>query len=163
MAYGLLLCIERSDLALHVKSGDAFAKPFPVEEFDLMNNDVFGGGSRTTLFSVGPTTVPETHDVLFGTRFDAPFLASFNRFLDFHPGNERYNTLVSQYAHGIPPALWDPAVRAIVETIFHKEMVQNVSPRFLKQAHVSGHWMALSQKDAIEETWKHEEGRRLKR
>eukprot|EP00550_Attheya_septentrionalis_P011986 CAMPEP_0198303336 /NCGR_PEP_ID=MMETSP1449-20131203/56833_1 /TAXON_ID=420275 /ORGANISM="Attheya septentrionalis, Strain CCMP2084" /LENGTH=983 /DNA_ID=CAMNT_0044005823 /DNA_START=1544 /DNA_END=4495 /DNA_ORIENTATION=+ len=154
IAYGLLLWIEQSDLALHVKSGDAFVKPFPVEDFDSTNHDEFGGGSTATLFLIGPTTVPETHDVLFGTRFDAPFLASFNRFLDFHPGNERYNTLVSKYAHGVPSDLWDPAVRTVVDTILNKEIVQNVSPRFLKQDYASGHWMVLSQGDAMEETWK---------
>eukprot|EP00978_Attheya_sp_CCMP212_P021033 scaffold60976_cov48-Attheya_sp.AAC.2 len=154
IAYGLLLWIEQSDLALHVKSGDAFVKPFPVEDFDSANHDEFGGSSTATLFLAGPTTVPETHDVLFGTRFDAPFLASFNRFLDFHPGNERYNTLISKYAHGVPSALWDPAVRTIVDTILNKEMVQNVSPRFLKQEYASGHWMVLSHEDVMEETWK---------
>ena len=137
--YASLLLFERSVLAKAVKSGDIFVRPFPpVSDDDLEA-------------SLLPTTLPRTNDVLIGTRFDAEFLASYDRFLNFHPGNKRWNGMVARAAqyHGDLQGL---AIKALVEKILEERDEEGVLPRFLLQDPFTGYWGIMPKLDALHET-----------
>jgi len=98
----------------------------------------------------GPTTFPERNDVLVTTRFDAVFLASFNRFVDFHPGNRLWKNMVNDLS-----VLPDEAVTLAAEHIVrdvqqYKE--SGLASRFLLQIPETGAWSLLSEADAVDIT-----------
>lgn len=127
--------IDQTELAQSVTTGDVFVKPFPTENESL---------------HVGPTTLPERHDVLISTRFDADFLASFNRFLDFHPGNRNWQGMITA-ASSLPNNLLGPASKSIVRDILGQKEA-GLSSRFLLQDPSSGYWSILSEDEASKET-----------
>jgi len=133
--------IDQTDLAVSVISGEVNAKPFLAVK-------------PTTMAKYGPTTFPERNDVLIATRFDAPFLASYNRFLDFHPGNHHWNTLLSAAAYSsLPKGLVSLLATHIVREILqYKEA--GFHSRFLLQNPHTGAWSILSQAEAHRETYR---------
>jgi hypothetical protein len=142
--YGI---VERTDLARSVRSGDVFVRPFPDPQHPFRNPEEFA--------SVGPTTLPERNDVLIGTRFDAEFLASFDRFLDFHPGNRVWNQKMEQYAKtAVSDSTWfyDHAARHIVTEITGIMEPYGTTRRFLWQDPNTGVWRILTFASAVQET-----------
>ena len=65
-------------------------RPFPPAARRSMEEELVG------VVSSGPTTFPSTLDVLLGTRFDAPWLGAYERWLDGHPGNRRFQQVISE-------------------------------------------------------------------
>lgn len=127
--------IDQTELAQSVTTGDVFVKPFPTEYESL---------------PIGSSTLPERHDVLISTRFDADFLASFNRFLDFHPGNRNWQAMINS-ASSLPNNLQGPASKTIVQD-FLGQKEAGLPPRFLLQDPFSGYWTTLHEDEASKET-----------
>jgi hypothetical protein len=77
------------------------------------------------------TTFPNRDDILVGSRFDAPHLASFDRLLDYHPGNKK---LLDALQH---------------DTILMPSLIQAyVKPgRFLQQDWKTGYWMLMTNEE----------------
>jgi len=135
--------VERTDLARSVATGDVFVRSFPsLEEIQKTMPSIAD--------KYGPTTFPERNDVLVTTRFDAVFLASFNRFVDFHPGNRLWKNMVNDLS-----VLPDEAVTLAAEHIVrdvqqYKE--SGLASRFLLQIPETGAWSLLSEADAVDIT-----------
>jgi hypothetical protein len=147
--YALLhLVVEQTELAHLVHSGKVFVRPFAVshlpEYVDMRRQD------DSSSYKAGPTTFPERSDVLIGTRFDAPFLGSFNRFLDFHPGNRRWIQEVAHVAY-MPLPVQAVVILAVVDGILDEVDGPGVR-RFLRQDPTTGSWRIMTRQDAIEET-----------
>ena len=140
--YGLLWLIDHSYMAKSVQTGEIFVRPFPPAP-DLAADE---SPPNTEM----PTTLPERIDVLLGTRYDAEFLASFNRFLDFHPGNKRWNSMVSHVAR-LPSSLHSPAADAVVHSLL-RDRIKGVHARVLHQDYATGAWRVLPESDAVKET-----------
>ena len=141
--------IDKTDLAQSVTTGDVSVKPFPEVSDDVLTKSVG---------FYGPTTFPERNDVLIKTRFDADFFASYNRFLDFHPGNYRWNAMVSAAA-SLPEAAEPHAAKQLVrETLQQKEA--GFRSRFLLQNPYTGAWSIMTESEAIIETQKALAGKR---
>ncbi len=84
------------------------------------------------------TTLPTRYDVLIGSRFDTPYLASFNHLLDYHPGNKELIKAVSAFeSHELVLA-------------FMSQPRQGVTPRFLKQDWQTGYWSLVSPRETVD-------------
>jgi hypothetical protein len=132
--------ILRSDLCQRIESGAVFTTPFPNHTVEESSSS-----SSSLLF----TTVPERSDVLLGSRFDATFLGIYNRMLDYHPGNQRLQSLVTKYSN-VPLHIATEGVWRELQKPF-----QGVVPRLLQQDFASGYWTVLS-KDEVKETLRRE-------
>ncbi|KAL7550757.1 hypothetical protein ACHAWF_016782 [Thalassiosira exigua] len=121
--WGLL---GRSHLMRRIESGEIFRAPFP---------------NGTEASPAGKTALPERMDYLVGSRFDADFLAVYNRVLDYHPGNRRLDGIVSQYSN-MP-------IGVVLERF--RRPVRGVVPRVLSQEWATGHW-TLMDEPQVQET-----------
>ena len=128
--------IYHSPWAESIRSKRMLMRPFPAPS------------SVETRIRKGPTTIPSVNDVLIGSRFDSRDIGAYNSFLDHHPGNLYFSSLVGDYGEGYTdsPALRDAYISAIVEDV---SMINN--GRFLQQNEF-GHWMRMSTADAAEFT-----------
>jgi hypothetical protein len=77
------------------------------------------------------TTYPTRQDVLVGSRFDAPYLSSFNHVLDYHPGNLEFETALQAFGITMIQA-------------YMSQPVQGVTPRFLQQDWQTGFWSLMT-------------------
>lgn len=101
-----------SYLSKRIQLRDSWREPFsPVQSMEHLQR----------------TTFPTRSDVLVGSRFDAPYLSSFDKVLDYHPGNIRFARALNQ-AQLDMPVLLEARVRP---------------GRFLQQDHVTGYWMQM--------------------
>ena len=133
LALGAAMHYGRTNFAKRATSKDIFTRPFaPVHESAVEHD--------------GPTTFPERTDVLIGTRLDAEWLASFNDMFDYHPGNMRFNELVSSFA-GLPSSIGIDAPRTILDLVVKR--TEGVIPRFLHQSHADGYWTVMSKGDTL--------------
>ena len=133
--------IAETLLAQSVKSGEIFFRPFPEPHQNMTTN------------TVGPSAFPERTDVLLATRFDAPFLGAYNQWIDFHPGNEEWRSMVDLAAHNLPPKLHAEAAAMIVATLARRPRHMGYpSTRFLWQDYDTGAWRLVSDTQAVEET-----------
>ena len=133
----LVKYFDHTEIAQSVTTGEVFRKPFPLVSPEGVHN-------------FGPTTFPERNDVLIATRFDADFLASYNRFLNFHPGNRRWHTLVANAAslpNNVAPHAAEHIVREILD---YKEA--GLPTRFLLQNPYTGAWSIMSEDEALKVT-----------
>ena len=107
-----------SDLATFIQQGGYRQTPF---------------GNHTPVL-LQDTTFPTRQDVLVGSRFDAPFLASYNDVLQYHPGNQRLNQIMKQFQH------WDQylAVEATLNQFYRP--VHGITSRILLQDYTAGFW-----------------------
>mmetsp|Transcript_3667 Transcript_3667/g.7677 ORF Transcript_3667/g.7677 Transcript_3667/m.7677 type:complete len:455 (-) Transcript_3667:22-1386(-) len=122
--------LDQTALAQSVRTGTLWKKPF----------------SSTTVepdASLGPMTLPDRQDVLLGSRFDAPFLASFNHFLDYHPGNQAWRRQLSSVAN--LPTLDLQQAAMMKPKDWH-------GTRFLQQDYATGRWHVLTDDQAWQET-----------
>lgn len=136
-----LYYVDHTQLAKSVPSGDIFAKPFPAPPSD------------TTTNTVGPSAFPERNDVLVATRFDAEFLASYDRFLNNHPGNKEWQAKIKLAAANLPLKLHQSAAQIIVSTMIRRQREFGYpASRFLWQDPSTGSWRVMSKDNAVEET-----------
>ena len=139
--YAALYYVDNTSLAKSVQSGEIFVKPFPAPPVG------------TTTNTVGPSTFPERNDVLVATRYDAEFLASYDHFLDNHPGNEEWQSMVEIAATNLPLKVHQEAAQIIVSTMIgRKRELGYPSSRFLWQDPSTGAWRVMSEPAAVEET-----------
>ena len=129
--------VKESEWGKSIRSGMAFRSPFPESDKIMLVRD-----------ALHPTTQPERHDVLFGTRFDAPFLGAYDRWLDYHPGNKEYNNAiehVSTFAgsyDGLPVVFEEQVVASVLDS---------VKPgRLLLQDWQSGDWKVYEKRSKME-------------
>jgi hypothetical protein len=144
LAFKTLHGIRTSDWGSNVLKGRALMRPFPP---------VAIAREEAGLVSTGPTTLPQRADVLLGTRYDAEFLGSYDRWLDYHPGNVVFRGLVSEAA-----PLY-PSYKAL-PTTFTSQLIEEVvasvgetDGRFLQQDYRTGDWRIMSKEVALEATW----------
>mmetsp|Transcript_25261 Transcript_25261/g.36639 ORF Transcript_25261/g.36639 Transcript_25261/m.36639 type:complete len:715 (-) Transcript_25261:379-2523(-) len=96
-----------------------------------------------------PTTEPHWNDVLIGTRYDSSHLHMLNAFLDYHPGNVRWQKAISDYSaiHGSyfdytgSKGLPQEFVENVVDSILSAGTKETT--RFLSQNKTSGEWHIL--------------------
>eukprot|EP00934_Nitzschia_sp_Nitz4_P008363 Nitzschia sp. Nitz4//scaffold87_size112219//8629//11542//NITZ4_004058-RA/size112219-augustus-gene-0.56-mRNA-1//-1//CDS//3329559321//8353//frame0 len=91
---------------------------------------------QTDMSHLKKSTMPTRADVLVGSRFDAPYLASFNHVLDYHPGNVAFAQALEDFPES--PAM----IRA-----FFAQPVDAVTPRFLQQDWKTGFWTIMESQD----------------
>jgi hypothetical protein len=128
-----------------VLKGTTLMRPFPGAFIEL---------DEAVMTSTGPTTLPQRSDVLIGTRLDADFLGSYERWLDYHPGNAVFRQLVSNVVYALHPA------KAFLQTEFGQRLVYVVvdqitekDGRFLLQDYRTGDWRIQSDAEALEIAW----------
>ena len=97
----------------------------------------------------GPTTFPASSDVMFGTRFDAKWLGSYDRYLDFHKGNVKYLQAVKSKAmlyhkyRGLPEIFQQRLLLDIMRT------TEESGGRFLEQDFRIGTWHVLADSEIL--------------
>mmetsp|Transcript_10289 Transcript_10289/g.28379 ORF Transcript_10289/g.28379 Transcript_10289/m.28379 type:complete len:831 (-) Transcript_10289:517-3009(-) len=147
-----VLVVGRSDLAKDLRSGHAAKRAFP-DPNDHENDNPYR--------PKGPTTFPERSDVLISARFNADFLASYNRFMNYHPGNAKWLEFVKYWSqlptrklqqHAITEALKGPTNPTV--SIFRIPLLKQsgMAARFLQQDYLTGSWHVMTQLEALEET-----------
>ena len=120
-----------------VKLGRLLKEPFHLQ---FMNMD-------DPSLSIGPTTLPSKEDVLIGSRFDSKFLGSYNQWLDYHPGNAKFRSVIFYYGsllhsyRGLPDSFSDELVNSTLASI---------SGRFLEQDWRNGQWKVMTRNETKE-------------
>jgi hypothetical protein len=144
LAFKTLEGIRTSDWGLNVLKGRTLMRPFPA---------VTIAREEAVMTSTGPTTLPQRSDVLIGTRYDADFLGSYDRWLDYHPGNAVFRGLVSQ----VMTPLHSSSSKQVLKTDFGRRLVRGIvdaiadtDGRFLLQDYRTGDWRILSDEEALE-------------
>ena len=133
LALGSIRQYGQTNLAKKAASKDIFTRPFaPV---------------RSSIEHDGPTAFPERMDILIGTRLDADWLASFNDMFDYHPGNIRFNNMISSFAT-LPSSLVAGAPLSILDLLEKK--IEGIVPRFLHQGYADGYWTVMPTSDAMD-------------
>jgi hypothetical protein len=141
--------ISRSEWGKNIASGKTFMRPFPTE-----NEFTSQRWETDPTIPQGPTTLPERMDILFGTRLDSPWLASYNRWLEYHPGNRIFQASIKKWAYLYPMYNAidnDPVLlRSVVTNIIDEMAEETHGGRYLKQDHRSGDWVALDAADSFD-------------
>ena len=139
--------IQCSAWAQNALKGKSLMRPFPPAARRSMEEELVG------VVSSGPTTFPSTLDVLLGTRFDAPWLGAYERWLDGHPGNRRFQQVISELApsYSLKAASTPPSQRrtlssALVDAAVYKVVEENQG-RFLQQNYRTGDWRVQTVQD----------------
>jgi hypothetical protein len=135
LGYHVLKHIYESPFATELRANRMLMRAFPVDnEIDLEDASI----------STGPLALPERDDVLVGSRFDARFLGAFDRWLDYHPGNKLFRTLVSTNAEYYKDY-------SSLAPVFREEILRTVESqttlrggRFLSQDYQFGLWNVMS-------------------
>jgi len=134
VAVSLVARLKFSRWVKDVHSGRTLMRPFPPVI-----------PQRRSMYApTGATTFPTRLDVLIGTRFDAPFLGTYDLWLDYHPGNKRLQQTVSRYADMYSNASPELAERVEIEI---SDVVESGGGRFLQQDHRTGDWRILSKQE----------------
>lgn len=127
-----------------VLSGQVLKRPFPPVSIWRDEEE------RVMTDLSGPTTLPIARDVLLGTRFDAPWLGAYERWLDWHPGNRRFLKALKQYA---PDFTYYKNASPIFQNNIRNTIRDNVTrngARFLRQDYRTGDWRILNLVDQDE-------------
>ena len=169
--------IQSSEWSLNVLAGRILQRPFPnmattQSPPPLLSNKPIRLGENATILPAttnsvtsvvnhvpfllrktipnGYTTIPTRYDILFGTRYDAPFLGSYNQWLQYHPGNQIYYQIIDQYRPSFQQLYWYTPINetTIVMSIpfIIDQIVQDVQQqtmrqgRFLQQNWATGDW-----------------------
>jgi hypothetical protein len=134
IATGFYMRILQSQWGQDVTNGRYLMRPFPAVTLQHQSK-----GEEVSLTM--PTTLPQRIDVLLGTRYDAPFLGSYDQWLDFHPGNMRLINWTKQnaefYKNNHNSLLW-----SLYEQSQQKDIEKG---RFLLQDYRTGDWRVVSE------------------
>ncbi len=126
-----------------VYAGRTLMRPFPPVEKTLIDDPTISGG---------PTTFPSRRDVLFGGRLDARTIGAYNRWLEFHPGNQQFFRDVATmgntyrfYGQGLSPIFRQAVMNTVMEPIL------TTGGRFLQQDYRTGDWLEMhdEERDAM--------------
>ena len=89
------------------------------------------------------TTLPMTNDVLLGTRFDAPWLGTYEQWLDWHRGNRDFLQALNVHVSWFTYSKDRPAIQTqIVENV--RQSVVHNGARLLQQDFRTGDWKILT-------------------
>jgi len=111
-------------------------RPFPIVEYPLPVDD--------PAVPEGLGTIPTRQDVLFGSRLDVKSIGAFHRWLEFHPGNQKFQLsakmnggtpLYRSYFKDLPPVFVHALVDAIMEPVIAG------GGRILYQDYRTGDWL----------------------
>ncbi|GKY98893.1 hypothetical protein MPSEU_000845200 [Mayamaea pseudoterrestris] len=141
-AFLLLMHIDHSAWGQSVINGQIWKRPFSSSV--QRNIDA-------AMISAGPTTLPTQEDVLIGSRFDATFLGSYDQWLNFHPGNVKFQSIV-ETASKMFASLDIDASSGLKQHLLHHVQSASTSHdgRFLQQDYISGDWRVMAESEAIE-------------
>ena len=135
--------VDRSDWAQGVTSGQVLKRPFPpfaepTEEEEQIEKR---RGSLTTL--------PMGNDVLFGERYDAPWLGAYEHWLDWHRGNRIFLEAEQEQGPWFVRQKDFPALQTHIVEELQRDVARN-GARFLKQDVRTGDWRILTGMDRVE-------------
>ena len=108
----------RSYLSKRIHMRDVWKQPFPDDDDSYL---------------LQRTTFPEREDILVGSRFDAPYLASFDKVLEYHPGNQMLQRAMDEEGMKMPSLL-----QAYVRP-----------GRFLQQDYKTGYWILMTREETL--------------
>jgi hypothetical protein len=137
VGYQMLNRVGKSEVLSDLQRNRLLMTAFPVESHEDYS------------IPSGPMAVPERDDVLVGTRFDAKFLGGYDRWLNYHPGNDMYGEAVAYSAEhygnyaGLPEVFADKVVANIISLMTRRG-------RFLYQDYRSGVWRVMSDNEVRE-------------
>lgn len=145
--------VRTSDWGHKVLSGQMLMRPFPP--VSILSSQEIASISR------GPTTLPLRNDILIGSRFNAKFLGSYDRWLDYHPGNVLFRRAVADTAqlyasiNNDEPQQWDAATRRSLsrQLIQHVHTIATESTRdgrFLQQDFRTGDWRIMTESEVLD-------------
>lgn len=145
VAYLLLLTllyrIRTSPWGRGILSGHTWMRPFPPVTIPRDEEAIF--------VTSGPTTWPTRLDVLMGSRYDAPFLGSYDHWLDYHPGNVLLQTVTQQCVPLVRPwrgSRHGPVVPSGLAQLcleYVARVIRDHDGRFLQQDYRTGDWREL--------------------
>ena len=135
MAFFILAYVREQSYAKDITQGRMLMRPFaPVTTTWAADPSV----------PLGPSTLPNRRDVLFGGRLDAKTIGAYNRWLEFHPGNKLFQmaaeanggaSLYRSYFKSLPPIFARAYIDAIMEPILL------TGGRILLQDYRTGVWL----------------------
>lgn len=130
--------IDASSWGQSVSRGAIWKRPF--------SSEVIVRSDESVMLSPGRTTCPTREDILMGSRFDAKFLGSYDRWLDFHSGNARFRSEVVAFAQ-LYSVLSSDVSRGFRELVFRsmKAFSTGNEGRFLEQDFRTGDWRLMSE------------------
>lgn len=136
----LLRDVRNSKWGINALNGRLLRRPF-APKMDLFHSDEGRAVSR------GPTTYPTKDDVLLGSRFDAPFLGSYDDWLRYHTGNDVFLEATSELApfyrtyRGLDPVFGHSIEESVLQVVKERD------GRFLQQDFRSSDWRLLSDEE----------------
>jgi hypothetical protein len=121
--------------------GKELMQPFPSARVAI--------DEELVMLPTGLTTFPAAEDVLIGSRFDAKWMGTFERYLDWHKGNIVYRgeidsraALYGSYA-SLPATFRD---RLVEDTL---REIDGIRGRFLQQDYRTGNWHIMSEESVV--------------
>ena len=145
VTWAFLRRVETSEWGSNLLAGKTFRRPFPTDaEFSSQRWE------RDPMVPQGITTLPERMDVLFGTRLDADYLGSYNRWFDYHPGNRIFSEAIASKASYYSTVCdQDLILNAIINDVVDEVKEATNNGRFLEQDHLSGDWVVLADSSSV--------------
>lgn len=137
--YGLYR-VRTSEWGQNVLSGKMLMRPFPSVSKPR--------GEEVTV-SDGPTTLPQRSDVLIGSRYDAEFLGSYDRWLDFHHGNVHFRDTIQETIEFYTTSELQSPLSVLLSIKVKKSVTEN-NGRFLHQDYRTGDWRVMTDEEAAE-------------
>jgi|UniRef100_A0A8J9TFH8 hypothetical protein len=140
VTFMILRGIRTSEWGSSVLSGRTLQRPFPSIAITREVED--------RMLIQGPTTVPHRSDVLIGSRYDAAFLGSYDRWLDYHAGNSDYLQIVENLGplyrsyQRLGPFFTTQVENNLLS------LVEESEGRFLQQNFRTGDWQIMDEEEA---------------
>jgi hypothetical protein len=124
--------LRSSDWSKRVMKGNELMQPFPSAHVTI--------DEELVMLPKGLTTFPAAEDVLIGSRFDAKWMGTFERYLDWHKGNIVYRGEISSRAalYGSYASLPATFRNRLVEDTLRE--IDEIRGRFLQQDYRTGNW-----------------------
>jgi hypothetical protein len=135
MTLYVLTYVRHQTYARDITEGRMLMRPFPPVE------STWGADPAVPRGSI---TLPNRRDVLFGRRLDAKTIGAYNRWLEFHPGNQLFlssaeanggGSIYRSYSKDLPPVFLRALIDAVMEPILSR------GGRILYQDYRTGDWL----------------------
>ncbi|CAJ1934728.1 unnamed protein product [Cylindrotheca closterium] len=125
---------------------------YAIQEYSFLGQKVVSNVIKVTPFADSgssipkATTLPDRSDYLVGSRYDADFLGSYNRALDYQPGNMALDKLVAEYGSSHLPS---ECLANLIREQWDTPRSAN-PPRMLLQDAATGYWTLMNDAAALE-------------
>eukprot|EP00526_Cylindrotheca_closterium_P002077 CAMPEP_0113618270 /NCGR_PEP_ID=MMETSP0017_2-20120614/9243_1 /TAXON_ID=2856 /ORGANISM="Cylindrotheca closterium" /LENGTH=1121 /DNA_ID=CAMNT_0000527759 /DNA_START=13 /DNA_END=3378 /DNA_ORIENTATION=+ /assembly_acc=CAM_ASM_000147 len=145
---GTRLSFVKRLLGFHlIIAGIGYGIFYGIQEYSFLGQKIVSNEIKVTPFGTSgiipdATTLPDRLDYLVGSRYDADFLGSYNRALDYQPGNKALNQLVQEYGSSDLPL---DCLANLIQEQWDTPRLSN-PPRMLLQDAATGYWTVM--KDA---------------